>query len=267
VSRSTQWYPHPPAASDDGPARFARFALPPNLLGYCGPDDGVALFEYGASGVVDAGLRALAQAFDGAWPYLELIAGARGIDDPLDGRVVDAYWLGGPLLDGLPLALVGNSLDDRFRRRAGRGWDAVAASVTPSTRLSHGFHVFAVYPWVGLLRSGSVDHPLHVLDRCRIRWGRVLAVEADEVTVRTRRLTWDGARLALGGAVTEQASRGRDGVALVDVREGDDVALHWDWVCERLDQGRLTHLRRDTAVQLAAVNRDLAVSGPTRLLT
>jgi hypothetical protein len=258
---------HRSSGHADGATRFARFALPPNLLGYCGPDDSTALFEYGASGVVNGGLRSLAEAFDGAWPYLELIAHAHGIGDPLDGRVVDAYWLGGPLLDGLPLPLVGRSLDDRFRRRAGRGWPAVAASVAPATRLSHGFHVFSVYPWVGLLRTGSVEHPLHVLDRCRIRWGRVLAVAADEVTVRTRRLAWDGARMGLGEPVTEQARRGRDGVTLVDLRPGDDVALHWDWVCERLDGRRLAHLRRDTAWQLAAVNRDLAVSGPARLLT
>ena len=250
----------------DGPTRFARFALPPNELGYCGPDDGVALFEYGASGVVDAGLRALAAAFEGAWPYLELIAGAHGIPDPLDGRVIDAYWLGGPLLDGLPVSMIGRSLDDRFRLRAGARWRAMAASVDPSTRLSHAFHVLSVYPWVGLLRSGSVEHPLHVLDRCRIRWGRVVEVRADEVTVQTTLLTWDGSRLALGEPELEQARRGHDGVALVDVQVGDDVALHWDWVCERLDRRRLASLRRDTSHQLAAVNRDLAVSGPAKLL-
>ncbi|HEX6418986.1 MAG TPA: DUF6390 family protein [Acidimicrobiales bacterium] len=256
----------PGGGHDAGAVRFARFALPPNLLGYCGPGDGTALFEYGASGTVDGGLRALAAGFDGAWPYLELIAGANGIRDPLDARVIDAYWLGGRLLDRLPVSLVGRSLDDRFRRRAGAGWRGVASAVTPATRLSHGFHVFAVYPWVGLLRSGSVDHPLRVLDRCRIRWGRVAAVAGDEVAVSARPLTWDGARLGLGDPVTERVRRGRDGVALVDVRPGDHVALHWDWVCERLDRPRLAHLRRDTRAQLAAVNRDVAASGPARLL-
>lgn len=256
----------PPDGRDDGPTRFARFALPPNELGYCGPDDSVALLEYGASGMVDGGLRSLAAAFDGAWPYLQLIADAHGIRDPLDGRVIDAYWLGGPLLDRLPVAVMGGSLDERFRRRAGAGWRAVAGSVTPATRLSHGFHVFTVYPWVGLLRTGSVEHPLHVLDRCRIRWGRVLDVRADEVTVQTNPLTWDGTRLELGDPVLEQARRGRDGMTLVDLHPGDDVALHWDWVCERLDRSRLASLRRDTIRQLAAVNRDVTVSGPARLL-
>jgi hypothetical protein len=256
----------PRSGHGDGPTRFARFALAPNLLGYCGPDDGVALLEYGASGVVDGGLRALAGAFDGAWPYLELIAGAHRIGDPLDGQVVDAYWLGGPLLDTLPVALVGQSLDDRFRRRAGRGWRAMAESVTTATRLSHGFHVFTVYPWIGLLRTGSVEHPLHVLDRCRIRWGRVIEVAGEEVTVSTRPLSWDGSRLGLGEAVPERVRRGLDGVTLADLHPGDDVALHWDWVCERLDPHRVANLRRDTLHQLAAVNGDLTVSGAAQLL-
>ena len=253
----------PPVA---GATRFARYAFPPNELGYCGPDDAVALFEYGASAVVDGGLRQLVQAFDGAWPYLQLIAGAHGLEDPLDTRVVEAYWLGGPLLDTLPVAVIGRSLDERFRRRAAAGWRAMSDALSPDTRTSHGFHVFSVYPWVGLLRSGSSELPLEVLDRCRIGWGEVLAVDADEVLVRRRPLTYDRGRLGLGAPITERVRRGRDGTTLLALRTGDRVSLHWNWVCERLDTAGVDQLRRDTAHQLAAVNRDLSISGPAQLL-
>ena len=74
--------------SINGAQLFARYAYPPNVLGYCGPADHLSLFEYGTSGVTDAGLVELAKAFAGAWPYLELIAGSTGIKDPLDRRVV-----------------------------------------------------------------------------------------------------------------------------------------------------------------------------------
>ena len=40
-----------------------------------------------------------ARQFDGAWAYLESIARAAGIADPLDERVVEAYWIGNDLLD------------------------------------------------------------------------------------------------------------------------------------------------------------------------
>ena len=121
----------------------------------------------------------LARTFEGAWPYLELIAAANRIDDPLDPRVVDAYWVGNGLLDKVGPESLARHVEDRFRGRVGRGWqdilDAVAAGAVPH----HSFHVFAVYPWLGLMRTGIVDEPLRVLDQCRTTPARVLAVEGD----------------------------------------------------------------------------------------
>ncbi|MDQ4131396.1 MAG: DUF6390 family protein, partial [Actinomycetota bacterium] len=158
---------------------FARYAYPPNVLGYCGPPDHQALLEYGSARVSDPGLAELARSFQGPFPYLTLIAGAAGIDDPFDARVVEAYWVGNRLLDGIDTALFGNVLMDRFRRVAGPSWRYLAEAIPAGCLPHHAFHVFGVYPWVGLLASGRSDLPLHVLDRCRIRWGRVVATEGD----------------------------------------------------------------------------------------
>jgi hypothetical protein len=73
----------------------------------------------------------------------------------------------------------------------------------------HGFHVFGVYPWVGLLRTGAVDQALYVLNRCRIRWGRVVLVRDGEAVVSTRQLRWDGRCLALGGTQDETVTTAR----------------------------------------------------------
>ena len=85
-----------------GPLLFARYAYPPNELGYCGPTDPGALLESASDGFDLAELAHLATGFAGAWPYLELIAGCNGIADPLDARVVEAYWVGNPLLEKVP---------------------------------------------------------------------------------------------------------------------------------------------------------------------
>ena len=61
------------------------------------------------------GSGSLSQQFAGAWPYLELIAGSLGLDDPLDRRVVDAYWVGNSRLNRVTPTAVGNSMEDRFR--------------------------------------------------------------------------------------------------------------------------------------------------------
>ena len=82
-----------------GPLLFARYAYPPNSLGYCGADATRTLLEYGDARASDGGLAELARTFEGAWPYLTLIAHANEIADPLDPRVVQAYWVGNELLD------------------------------------------------------------------------------------------------------------------------------------------------------------------------
>ncbi len=162
-----------------GPLLFARYAYAPNALGYCGADEPRTLLEYGDAKASDRGLAELARTFEGAWPYLQLIASANRIDDPLDPRVVDAYWVGNGLLDGIGSDALARHVEDRFRGRVGRGWqdvlDAVAAGAVPH----HSFHVFAVYPWLGLMRTGVVDEPLRVLDQCRTTPALVQSVDGD----------------------------------------------------------------------------------------
>jgi hypothetical protein len=250
-----------------GPTLFARFAYPPNSLGYCGPDEHRTLLEYAASGVVDGDLRSLARGFDGAWPYLELIAASNAIDDPLDRSVVEAYWIGNGLLEQVPISLLAASLEARFRGPAGRAWSLLSEVITAAPLAQHGFHVFAVYPWVGLLRGSDGGEPLHVLDRCRIRWGRVKEVSGDRATVCVRPLVWDGRALGLGPPAIETALIARDGYGLPGpLQPGDAVALHWEWVCDRLSLRQLASLRAVTASHLDLVNRRLLHSPPQAVL-
>src|SRR3954449_12487531 len=86
-----------------GYAMFARYAFPPNELGYCGPPDASLMLQDNDS----AGVAALAREFDGAWAYLQALAEQAGVDDPLDDKVVRSYWLGGRLLEQVdPVALL-----------------------------------------------------------------------------------------------------------------------------------------------------------------
>jgi hypothetical protein len=256
-----------PAGPAPGPVVFARYAFPPNSHGYCGPVDHESFFEYGVAGA-DDGLRALARQFEGAWPYLELIAGATGLDDPLDRRVVEAYWVGSPRLDLVSTRAVGDSVEERFRALAGSGFSQLTDTVLAGGVPHHSFAVFCVYPWTGLLRSGRGEkHALHVLDRCRIRWGKVIAVRGDQVVVESSPLTWDGRRLALGANVTESAVRSVAGVGMVgDLRTGDWVSLHWEWVCDRLSERQVRLLREYTLRHLRIVNQDGSRAVTGRLL-
>ena len=232
------------AEAGGGPLLFARYAFPPNERGLCGPDDHAALREHAAAGEAGPGLAALARGFDGAWPYLQLIAAANRVASPLDSRVVEAYWVGNSLLDNVRISDYGAFLDERFRRRAGPGWAEIARALPLGAVPHHSFHVFSVYPWVGLLRAGRADPSLHILDHCRIGWGQVVAT--DPLTVRRRPLTWDGRLLGLGPAALHPVTGG----FITGLRPGDWVSLHWDCVCDRLTQPQLRALRRYTARHL-----------------
>ena len=238
-----------------GPLLFARYAYPPNALGYCGPTDPAALLQAASQGIDLEAVRHLASRFEGAWPYLQLIAGYNGIPDPLDRRVVEAYWVGNQLADRVPPSVLATSLCDRFERRAGRHLGSLISATSVGGVPQHNFHVFAVYPWLGLLRAGVDGPPLQVLDQCRIRWGRVETVHGDLVAVRSRPLRFQGSRLVLGAERVEEVRRGLDGVGFIaDIESGDVVSMHWDWVCDRLSRAALTWLRACTRRNLDAVN-------------
>jgi len=249
----------PPPEVTSGPVLFARYAYPPNALGYCGPGDPAALLQAASHDGPADHLAHLAVQFEGAWPYLELIAGVNSIRDPLDRRVVEAYWIGNELALRVPARVLASSLDERFSYRVGpRSSDLVASALCGGVA-QHSLHVFGVYPWLGMLRAGSEGVPLEVMNNCRIRWGRVEEVTGDLVRVTSQALEFRGSRLRLGPERFEVVRQSLDGMGMVDALiVGDVVSLHWDWVCDRLTPQSLSWLRFSTQRNLSAVNSQSA---------
>ena len=229
-----------------GALLFARYAYPPNELGYCGPA--------GASSLLQAGepdeIARRARRFEGVWTYLEVIAAAAGIADPLDEAVVEAYWIGNALLDRVSPADLVSWLADRFRGQSGGTWRSAAGRALAH----HSFHVFEVYPWAAMLGAPATPVALSVLDRCRIRTGVVLAVDGETATVRSRPLVLDGGGLRPGPARDETASWSAGGRSLLpEPAPGDRVALHWDWICDRLTAGQTERVEAYEARQRRAL--------------
>jgi hypothetical protein len=249
-----------------GALLFARFAYPPNERGSCGPPEHRELLEYTAAGVVDGGLLQLERQFHGPPPYLSVLAAAAGVADPFDEKVVEAYWIGNELLDRVDMSAFGHALEERVKPRAGKGWNHLAEAIPAGAAAHHSFHVFGVYPWVSLLAT-SADEPLEILDRCRIRWAKVVMTQGEHVVVDVRPLRWDGRQLYLDEPVRETVRQSLDGMRLVgDLKNGEWVALHWDWVCDRLDTRQLANLKHFSDRQLAIVNHAVPRSGPATVL-
>jgi hypothetical protein len=253
--------PRPDAARRraSGPVLFARYAYGPNRLGLCGPDDADALFGEGSTGGDDRELRELARGFEGAYPYLELIARANAIPDPLDRRVVEAYWVGSSLLERVTPNLLGESLRTRFRPRVGQPtWRWLEASAPGGAKPVHAFHVLDVFPKVGLMRGEQADRVLQVMDSCRVRWGRVQERSGDSLIVNAVPLVLVDGKLAFGEARPERITAWRDGLSFVGQVERDDVvSIHWDWACDVLDAGQVARLVGWTQRQLDIANQTL----------
>ncbi|WP_330255868.1 DUF6390 family protein [Nocardia sp. NBC_00565] len=239
-----------------GTDMFARYTYAPNRLGYCGPAEAAAL-RNGSS----AEIRAVAARFSGVWPYLRVMSRLTGIDDPLDHRLVESYWLGGGVAAHLDsdefmfelLAVIGPV--------AGSYWTHLRPELAAEAAANHCFHVFGVYPWSRLLGRGMDEHPVSVLDNCRINWGTVVSHDETGVALRCRSLAWNGQLLELSTPSIQRADVWADGYsALPDVAVGDEVAVHWGRLCGRLSQGQVQDLEVSTARQLEATNLRLAAS-------
>jgi Family of unknown function (DUF6390) len=224
-----------------GHSLFARYALPPNELGYCGPTDASA-----------TDIAAHAREFDGTWPYLTAIAEAVGVGDPLDVDVVESYWVGGPFLDRIDPATLLDRLRDAF---AGQVTGLLADLTEAAGVLAHhSFHVFVVYPWVRFL-SRDATTALQVMQNCRIRWGTVESVDGDSALIRSLPLMIDAGVIGLGDAMTERVQWGQDGASSMSApRPGDTVSAHWHRICDTLTDSQTAALAAATQTTLNLVN-------------
>jgi Family of unknown function (DUF6390) len=237
----------------DGPQLFARYAFMPNRLSYCGGDDHRALFDYCVAGVTDAGLRGLLRKFTGAVPYLRLIAGCNAILDPFDARVVEAYWLGNDLLQGVEARALYDSLRERFgRQMRARDLELVLGKAPAGAHPHHSFHVLDVCPRTGWPQA------LAFMDNCRIAWGEVVALDGSTLTVEVMPLVIAGSRLVLGPPERRTVNRECDGSGFVSAaRTGEWISMHWGWACQVLSPRQVANLERWTRYHLDIVNQTM----------
>jgi hypothetical protein len=226
----------------------------PNRLRYCGGDDNRTLLEYGLERVSDGGLQPLLRKFSGALPYLQLIAHANGLRDPFDARVIEAYWIGNELLEGVEARQLFASLQERFASQlTTRTRELVLGKAPAGAQPHHSFHVLDVYS-----RVGDLDATLGVLDDCRIGWGRVVSVAGAELVVERRPLVLSAGKLVLGQPRPQRLLRQVDGRGFVDQAKADDwVTTHWGWACEVLDERGRRNLQSYTRHHLRIANQTL----------
>lgn len=210
-----------------GAALFARYAYPPGDLGHTVADHARELREHAPRGLSALAMGQHLRAYVAALPALSEIADALSIPDPLDLTVVEAHWVG-------------------------------SASLGSIAELHHNASVFTSAPWVPMLAGDSGERALHVLDQCRVRWGRVVDVAPDSATVRSRPLVVRDGVLSFGEPRIESVRIKPEGAGLAGrVQRGDWCAMHWDWLADRLTTRQLVQLRRVTRLHVDKANTSL----------
>jgi len=238
----------------DGTIIFARYAFMPNRLSYCGGNDNKALFDYCAAKQTDPGLVFILQGFQAAYPYLKLIASSNHIADSFDARVVEAYWIGNELLDGVDMAHFYNSLHERFAKHLdGKTLGYLLSKPPLGARPHHNFHVFDVHS-----RIGTLEHSLDTMESCRIGWGQIEEMEKTHFVVEHQPLVLEQGKLKLGELRRKRVMRQIDGTGFISNCEvGDFISFHWDWACEVLSPCQVSNLDKYTRLHLKLANETL----------
>ncbi len=250
-------------AQADGTVLFTRYAFMPNHLQRCGPlraQDNNTIFEYAVAGDSDPYFTSLLREFQAAYPYLQLIARTTGYKDPFDPAVVEAYWIGSDLLERVEVRQFHSSLEARFGKLIDRkSLEYLLGKAPAGARPHHSFNVFDVQRF-----TQEKTHSLHAMEKCRIGWGRVLAVEPSHFVVEHQPLVWSnpapGNRggLELGAPTYARILRHMDGKGFADRAQVDDwISFHWDWACDVLTPVQCAKLERWTLHHVRLANETL----------
>jgi hypothetical protein len=110
-----------------------------------------------------------------------------------------------------------------------------------------------------LLGRGSDEHPLSVLDQCRISWGTVLSTNGVTALILSQHLCWNRSVLLLSPPEARRVETLTEAGRGFAVTPGDLVAVHWGRVCDRLTPEQVARLKDSTDRQLHVTNRRLSV--------
>lgn len=268
-----------PPGDVHGTVLFTRYAFMPNHLQRCGPlraQDNQTIFQYAVAGESDPYFTSLLREFQAAYPYLKLIAETTGYKDAFHPAVVEAYWIGSDLLDHVEVRDFHRSIEERFGKQVSKkNLEYLLGKAPAGARPHHSFNVFDVQRFT---QEQSIS--LHFMEKCRIGWGQVKAIEPGHFVVEHQPLVWgqnpplpEGeagewpearglvlgrSGLSLGQPQLSRILRHMDGKGFADRAQVSDwISFHWDWACDVITDAQRANLERWTLHHIQLANETL----------
>ncbi len=197
-----------------------------------------------------AKMKPVFRKFMGAYSYYKLIARSNKIKDPFDKEVVSAYWIGNKLLDEVKTEDLRKMIAREF---VGPGLlpkeiaAKKAAAIPRGSKPHHSFHVLVI----GSV-TGSVDFKNTKLkDLCRIGWGRVKKLESQKIIVECQPLVGEK-EIKLGKPINKEIIWDKN--LALEIKPGDWVAFHWNYLVQILTKKDVKNLRKYTLDTLNTLN-------------
>lgn len=213
-----------------------KYAFVPNELGYCGAKNFSALFENFINNEDNASIAEVKDAltsFRAMYAYLQLIARYNSLE-PFDKSVLEAYWLGNKLLENVPKEAVQSLIMKEFavipeevRRRK-------AEYIKKPAYVQHSFHVL----YVNFLNP-RLKPVLENLDRCVIKWGKVLDINNGKLKVKSICLMNENGELKLKEKTFNIENR-----FVESPRKDMLVSIHWNNAIESISKEQQKNLKK-----------------------
>ena len=232
-----------------------RYSNPPNSLSLCGPDRKGDLSYYTETGSADSGTRSLLSQFSTLYPYLCLIAGENNFKDPFDLSVVEAYWIGNPLLSSIAVREFSHHLSERIglkRKTARHSLERVLSKLPLGAVPNHSFHVVNIYRRTGHL---NIPHTIPTIDACIVNWGKVKEVLSDSVVVQTQAVVENKDGLGLRPIIRKILFQGVSDYLSFSLSPGDWISYHWGRFCQKLTVAQLRNLVYYTQLSFTIANK------------
>lgn len=230
----------------DALKKACLYSLPPNKLGYCGPEKSWLEFQKFFSEPVEenaSASRSLLEGFDALMPYLKLIAHENGLQ-PFDSRVIEAYWLGNSLLENVSFQAARQAILSLQEQGLPKGIAERKAKQLPKGLVPHhSMHVL----YINFI-SQKVKPLVQNLSNCLVQWGAVKE-PGETVLVKGIELFSQNGELTL-----KQKEKEVSNPLGVPLKKGDTVSIHWNSIVETLSIESLNNLKKYSFSNLEKVN-------------
>ncbi|MEM4348364.1 MAG: DUF6390 family protein [Candidatus Anstonellaceae archaeon] len=220
----------------------ARFALPPNILSYCGTKSFLPAFKsfLKHKRLFCRPLELQLMKFRAHYSYLRLIAKENGLQ-PFDLKVCEAFWIGNSLLSNVKKESVREMILHDFcapgflsRKQAEKLVLDLPEQIFPH----HSFHVFFIRSI-----SGKLPSSLKTADLCRISWGKVLKKKEDLLYVDSQKIVKDKLGFRLVPTKKAWKLKCKDVSIGQNIKVGDLVASHWNFAVVKISAAQQRYLK------------------------